>query len=794
MNLNREFRTLVVPVIKGSPLLVLLLVVAIFLARRLIIYTNPTYQTDAAVKIDNKDYGIGNFSLFDGEMGPKQSLSSIFLTEVEIFKTRRIKELTFQQLDFDVSYFRVGSIKTSEIYYDTPFKVTYNVLNPKIYEKEIPLQYIGNETFVSITGPKKAPQIDTIQYNKTFRNDQFEILVLKNERFWKEKPDALRVGDKFAFVIHKFETLIKSVDASNYFVKPIDKEISIVKIYYKHEVPEKAALLVNTLVDTYIASSKALKDTFATQTIKFIQAQINDVEQKLKDSEGKLTTFKQSNNVVNTNLETDATLKELTALDLRKVDLDIQEVELTSIYEFLMSNNDISDFSPNFKAIGDKVFEDAYIKLQNSQLKKKDLLVRYTPNSSEVQNIQVKIDNLRTFIMESIQKKVESIKAKTAEIEGTINTVQSRLKRFPDQQRQIAELERDVELNAQTYKFLTQKRMELGIAQSSNFSFHQVIDYAQIPAKPVAPNKMLIMGLAVFLALLAGLVIIFIWNYFSNTIENKDELRDYVANIPILSTISQVKKNYLEEIEPFLNLYTNLNILHTNQQTAVQNGNGHNGVNGNAVNNLNKKGRIILLSSIMPNEGRTFVTLGLGRTMAHFGNKVLLIDMDKRKPKLHKALHMENDIGLSEILKDDVKASDAIKKTAIERLDFIAGGDMSGIPDEFVFSPKTTTFLSELQHYYDAIIIDTPPTAVVIESVALMHQVDTNLYLVKAYKSRARFVKHINTFVEEYKVPNFYLVLNGVRQKSGFYAASYRLGLRRRLINFFSGTLRRGRM
>ena len=790
MNLSREFRTLIVPVIKGSPLIVLLLIVAVLLARRLIIYTNPTYQTDAAVKIDNKDYGVGSFSLFDVEMGPKQSLSSIFLTEVELFKTRKIKELTFKKLDFDVSYYRVGKLRTSEIYYDSPFKIIYNINDPKVYEKKIPLQYIGNESFISTRGKKPNQQIDTVRFNETFEDERFEILLLKNDRFWEEKPEALKVGDNFTFIIHKFETLIKSVDASNYFVKPIDKEISIAKIYYKHEVPEKAALLVNTLVDAFIESSKSIKDTFATKTITFIQNQINDVEQKLKEAEGNLTDFKEVNDVVNTSLETDATLKELTALDLRKVDLEIQEVELNSIYDFLMTNNDITEFSPNFKTIGDKVFEDAYIKLQNNQIKKKELMVKYTPTSSEVQNIQVIISNLRDFVLRSIEKKVESIKQKTKQISGTIETVQNRLKLFPDQQRKIAELERDVELNAQTYKFLTEKQMELAIAQSSNFSFHQVIDYAQIPTKPVAPNKMLIMGLAVFLALLVGLMIVFIWHYFSNTIENKDELKDFLPTIPILSTISLVKKTHLDAIEPFLNLYTNLNILHTN--TPPPNGNGHN--NGNAVNSLAKKGKIILISSIMPNEGRTFVTSGLGRTMAHFGSKVLLVDLDKRKPKLHKALDIDNGYGVSEILRDEIKVRDAIKSTGIERLDFIPGGDMGDIPDEFVFSPKTTTFLEDLREEYDVIIVDTPPTAAVIESVALMHQVDTNLYMIQANKSRARFVKHINTFIDEYKVPNFYLVLNGVRQKSGFYAASYRLGLRRRLIRFVTGIVNRGRI
>lgn len=762
MNLNKEFRTLVVPIIKGSPILIGILIVAIFIARRVVNYSVPIYQTDAAIKIDNRDYGVGNFFLFNEEGGPKQSLSSAFLTEVELFKTRSIKENTFKKLDFDVSYFRVGKIVTSEMYHDSPFTVDYEVLQKSIYGKNIFLEYLGNQKFA--INKTENDEGEVLTFGKSYEDDKLKFTLKKNEAFWANKFEAIRKGDRFAFKIHSLDDLVKSVNSENLFIKPIDKEITIIKVYYKNEVPEKAAVFCNTFVDTYIEEAKNLKNTQTSQTLDFIDAEISRVENKLKDAEGNLALYKQSQNLVNMTQETDATLKELTALDLRLVDIELQEVELNEVQEILLRRSDISSFSPNFKTVNDKVFEDAFMKLKAFELDRSDLLQKYTSTSAEVQNVQSKITDLRKFLLESIRKKLENITSQKNEVQNNIDQVNERLRQYPDKQRKIAELERDVTLTSQTYTYLTEKRTELAIAQTASFVFHRVIDYAQIPQTPASPNVPLIYGLFIFVALLFSLLVIYIWHYFTNTIESKEELKDYV-HTPVLSSISDIDPEHLKDIEPYLNLYTNINILQ--KDSATDEG---------------EMPWTILVSSIMPNEGRTFVSAGLGRTMAYFDKKVLLIDLDNRKPKLHKEFEVENKVGVADYLRNKAIPENCILPTGIENLDILTGGNLSEIPEELVFSPKVTQLIQDMKKYYDIIILDTPPTAVHIESVAIMHEADLNLYMIQAHKSKARFVKHIGTFLEEYKIPNFYLVLNGIRQASGFYAKSYRLGYRRRII------------
>ena len=458
MNLNKEFKTLIEPVIKGSPILIGIVVVAIFVARRVATYSNPVYQTDASMMIDNRDFGISNFYLFNEEGGPKKSLSSIFLTEVELLKTRSIKEKTFRKLDFDVRYYRVGKIRKSQLYNDSPFKVEYKVFEESAFGKEYMLEYIGKDTFAYLISEKERP---AITFNKDFTNEKLTFKIKKNEVYWKEKADNIQIGDKFAFKLLSMDDLIGTVNSENLFIKPIDKEITIIKVYVKDEIPEKAALFCNTFINTYIEEARSLKSNENSNTLNFVNAEIERVERRLKDAEGNLALYKQSEKLVNMNQETDATLKELTALDLRLVDFEIQEVELNAVLDFLMTESNISDFSPNFKTISDKVFEDAFIKLKGFELQREDLLQNYTQTSSEVQNVQQKISDLRAFSVQTIEKKLSNITGQRKQIEGSIETINAKLRKFPDKQRKIAGLEREVNLAAQTYTFLTQKKMEL---------------------------------------------------------------------------------------------------------------------------------------------------------------------------------------------------------------------------------------------------------------------------------------------------------------------------------------------
>ena len=145
--MKKEYQTLIVPVLKGLPIIIVLLVGAVMLAARLVVYTVPQFQSTGSIKIDNRNINLGDLALFEEEGRTKGATSVDFLTEVEMFKSKKLKELTIQKLDFELEYFRIGKLKTIELFQNSPIEIEYKIINKDAYDKIFYLKYLGEKQF-----------------------------------------------------------------------------------------------------------------------------------------------------------------------------------------------------------------------------------------------------------------------------------------------------------------------------------------------------------------------------------------------------------------------------------------------------------------------------------------------------------------------------------------------------------------------------------------------------------------------------------------------------------------------
>jgi len=165
-------------------------------------------------------------------------------------------------------------------------------------------------------------------------------------------------------------------------------------------------------METYIENCKNEHQQEADKALTFIDQQLGLVKKKLRQSEGRLVKYKTQKSIMNIKQETDATLKEMMQLEFQKVNYEMQKGELKRTFEHLANGNDLRDFAPNFEALKDPLFKEAFLKAQNLELEKQDLLMKYTTQSDQVQNIEIKINNLRTFIHESVKNTLDNITAR----------------------------------------------------------------------------------------------------------------------------------------------------------------------------------------------------------------------------------------------------------------------------------------------------------------------------------------------------------------------------------------------
>ncbi len=748
MNIRKEFKTIVLPIIKGLPLTIFLVVVAFTLTRSMIMYTNSIFQADGAIQIDTKDNSVNANVLFDEKGGGGKSHN--FLTEVESFKSKVLIEKTLEALNFDVSYYRVGELRTKELYTDRPFKINFASSSEEAFDRPFYLKYLGKEEFLFSNNLEFINANEIIRFDSLFISDKAVLTLEKEEKFLKTKPGSLQKDDVFMFTLNTIDALQEDINSSNLFIKPIDKEIQVIKVYYQHEVPEKAELFVNALMNTYIESCQNKITEESQVTLTFIDDQLEIISSKLKKAESELAGYKAENGIINAKQETDATLKEIMQLDLQKVNYSMQEEELTRLFEFLSTGNDLQEFAPNFESLRDAVFRDAYLQTQKLELQKLDLALKFTKQSEEIQTINAKINNLRTFIHESVNKTLINITKRRETLESNIASINESIQTLPNKERQIVVLERDVKLNESLYNLMMEKRMELAISKTASAVGHKIIDPARLGKSPVWPNKALIYGVAIFFALVTGILLSFLGHFLFSTIKSKEDIIE-LLNIPIIGTISKTKKGSGKSINAFANLYTNLEIL---KQKELK----------------KERGIMVAITSLHSNEGKTHTTVNIAKAFASVNRKVLVIDMDVRNPDVHNLLDISGKTGgLSAIIKMELTAKKAIQKTKTKNLDVIPSGSMEDIFSAIIFSPSSTSFINDLKKDYDFIFIDTPPLGLVIDAVPLMHQSDFNLFVVRANHTKIRKAKMITPLLDEFQIPNIYAVLNGVKAQQESY-------------------------
>lgn len=750
MNLRKEYRQLILPLIKAIPLLVLLVGTAIFIARRAVQYVTPKYRANGAIKINNLDYSLPAFELFGNENSAEHRQNENFLSEVEVFKSRQLIEKALENLDFEQDIFRVGELRLTELYTERPFELRLEQLRPNMYDKLFYLRYEGDHVF-SLHEQKEAVDAGRMVVpEKLIRTNQFNIQLTLNQSFLSKKPQSLQHGDLFAFRINSKEQLLAHYGGAALFVKPIDKEISIIKIYFEHELPLKAQLFVNTLMETYISEGQRSRELQADATISYLDDRLDKVNYDLRQAEADRAKYRTKHGLINSIQETDAALRELSQLDLNKVQMDMRQAELQRLYNYLRSGNNLQDFSPNFDELQDPTFQETYRTIQRYELHKQDLLQKYAPNSEEIHHVDRKINNLRTFIHESVGSTLDNLEVKQTEITRAINKVNSSIKRYPEKERHLAQLDRDVQLNEQMYNYLMRKRTELAIAKSSNPIPHRIIDHALLPSDISSPNQFLIIGLAAFIALLTGMIIAYLYHFFTAKVQSKTDIEERMDQ-PIIAAVPKLKSGIHNEYALMSNLIAN--IKRVGKESPA-------------------RGQWLAVTSLYPSEGKTFLSTHLGKAFAQSGKKVLLIDLDLYRPSVHSRLNLPNYGGVASILQKRKHALEAIIPTDIAGMDIIPAGELEPLQEALITSDITMNFLQDMRWHYDYIIIDTAPLGLSPDAAYVMHQSDINLFCVRAGKTHLRSLKRVKDVIAEYELPKVHLVLN--ESKNRVWIPAYR--------------------
>lgn len=366
-------------------------------------------------------------------------------------------------------------------------------------------------------------------------------------------------------------------------------------------------------------------------------------------------------------------------------------------------------------------------------------------------------------VMQQMEAQLAAINSRIAELNGT-------LKQLPDLQRRYLQLYREVEVKQQLYTALLNSYQQLRIAKAGEIGNVRIVDTAVEPLKPIAPKKLQILILSIFLGGFLGTLIALLRNMMRSGIKDAAQIENEL-DIPVYATVP--RSAVQESRTKLLKKKKSIPILAVKDSDDI------------AVESIRSirttihfslteaKNNIIAISGPAPEVGKSFIAANLGAILAQGGKRVLVMDGDMRRGYLHKYFNQDTAPGLSELLLGTHTLEQVIKADSYEGLYFISRGKNPSNPAELLGSQKFQVLLSELSAQFDHILIDTPPALAVTDGVIIAQSAGVNLLVVRHAKTQMKELElTINRF-EQAKVKVNGVILNDVQRGSGGYGYGY---------------------
>ena len=688
-------------------------------------------------------------------------------SQLEIIKSRTLARKVVDLLNLNFAVKNHGYYYFDEVNVDSTFP-------PGKYS----LKFEG-QSFSLVN--KKGKVMGTGQVGQLFDIGTLQFRI-------REKP-----GEKVEIVIKnpnkRAEELQKKTSASQI------KNTYLVLLKAKSHSPELAAAIANTLANEYKSYSLETITEAASSSKKFIEDQIDKFGVELDSAEENLRVYKEqtgiflldesAKEIISSLAEFEAE-KEKAVVELHEVESAIENMEkglaqdeatygaykMMASYPTVSSSPIIINLKERLRALEEKKHE--LLQKDPKSLELSEIEDDITKVSEELQQATRKVvmagpsiqdPIFQSIISDIIYKETQAIAlhSRIDALRSIISRHNRRLNRLPEAEVNLAQLERQKMANEEIYTMLLGKLEESKIAEAMQITEAKIIDPATVPDRPVEPKPKQNTVLGFLLGLLIGVGGAFLLEYLDTSIKSSKEIEELtgltvLATIPLVKDIDRPRLPTIEE--PHSQITEAYRILRTNIAFAA----------------TAKPIQSLLITSTLPQEGKTTTGLNLGITMAQQGHKTIILDCDFRRPMLHRYFAefvKDNKHGLSDVLVDRLKLKDAIVKSTTENLHFVTSGTIPSNPAELLGSTKMGKTIDSLKEQYGFIIVDAPPVLGVADARVLGKICDGIIVVVMARKTHRDAVLEVKEELERSGEKIVGFVLNGVDITRHYYRHRY---------------------
>lgn len=709
-------------------------------------YTKPLFESESILKLDIKrDASILGLN-YDDEEQSFNSLSS----EIELLKSRLFFNKIIDATKLDVSIYTIGNFLVDERYYNPPFNVEYIITDPKIYDRSFRVDVLDEVNFSLSYNWAGIEYNKPCEFGKEIETDQYVFKIELTEYYIPGSRD-----DEFFFILNSRQSLLNYFE-ENITVQPLNLNANTIQISFIGYNRFKIRDMVNAIDTLYLKYTRDEKTLANSQKILFIDQQLASTEQKLTDFEDYFEKFIIDNQSVDLQNNLAETIMMLSQLDSQRYRILSKISHLKAFQNNIDSLNQINLSFSDYQILPQGVIEEI-MEFNNLLEKRESVLISYNTNTQVYRKWSAEIASLYSRIRNFIAGFLVDTEDQLKKINRRKSTLEKSFVELPSKNTDYSKSQRYYALYDEFYLTLMQKKAEFQLAMAGTVTDFKILSAANLPVVPLKPQPWLVYGLTFVLWVLLSFFMVGIGYLSFNKIIGLHHL-ERSTGIPILGTIPFYSDEKISTSKLLIDNQSNsalseaLRSIRTNMQFVLPAGSG----------------TIASISSTVSGEGKTFTGLNISGVFALSGKKVLLMDMDLRKPKLDKVFeNVSRDKGISTILIGKDNLEDCIVHSNLENLDILASGPIPPNPSELIMGEGSVKMFAKLREKYDLIVMDTPPIGIVTDGVLVMKKADIQIYIVRAEYSKVQFIPFIEKLNTIHKFPQLYLILNSVKSTRG---------------------------
>lgn len=737
-------------------------------------YTPPVYQITAKILVkeeDNKMRGASSQIQAMTNLGFMTN-SDGFDNELEVLKSLSISEGAVRDLKLYVLYENSGRIKDRPIYKSNPVVVDLDKAHLDTLRNTINMSIVKEGTVYKIEGEYQVNEKDEPTEFKTSGKLPMSIPTRVGVISISENK-----GSKFEWKAgHSIEVQISNptVVAGNFLknmtVEALSKTTTIANIVHNDIIPDRGIDFLTQMAVVYNRLANIDKNEIAVRTEEFINQRLEKINNELGNTDGTIESYKRNNKMVDLVATAGQAVTNSDATEKQLIEMDTQLLLMKSVKEFVEQPSNRYQTLPSNVGLTDPAATALISQFNTLVLERNRILTSASELSPQVASLGRQLDDLMNSIKRALNQSITNLNIQRDALQRTFTKYTAQVSQSPVQERFLTEIGRQQTVTSSLYIMLLEKREENSISLAATADKGKLIDTPMSLGK-VKPKTSIIMLLALIMGIGLPFVVFIAIEMLRFRIEGHEDVvklssRPIIADVAVANekaktkgeiVVHENKNGQMEEI--FRGMRTNLQFMMSGNQN------------------------VIMFTSTVSGEGKTFIASNLAVSFALLGKKVLIVGLDIRRPRLAALFDLpsDEDLGISNLLVKEEPTLDEIRNQIVpsgvnENLDILKAGPVPPNPAELVSRHSLEVIFKHLREEYDYVIVDTAPVGLVSDTLQIGRVVDSTVVVCRADYTEKAALMELDGLANNGKLPNMSIVINGIDMSKRKYGYAYGYG------------------